>query len=90
MLNKKSVSFASLDNVSLHMKNRLKVRYDDSNDALSIVVQGGREFEFDEIAPGVGVEKDAKGNVIGFEILNASKRLKGALPQMARFVELKN
>lgn len=71
-------------------KNNLKVSYDRDADALSIVVRSGREFEFDEIAPGVGVEKDAKGNVIGFEILNASKRLRGALPQMAGFVGLKN
>ena len=29
-----------------------------------------------EIAPGVNVELDKKGEVIGFEILNASKFLK--------------
>jgi len=36
----------------------------------------GEEEEYVEVAPGVGVELDANGAVIGIEILNASEVLK--------------
>lgn len=66
--------------MAINKNDNIKVNYDKEIDALSLVLKGGREAEYEEIAPGVGVEYGPKGEVIGFEILNASKRLKRALP----------
>lgn len=63
-------------------KNNLKVFYDREADALLLALRRGRETDYDEIAPGVGIERDASGNILGFEILNASRSLKKALPEM--------
>lgn len=49
------------------------VRYDSVSDTLYIVAGRGTEEEFVEVAPGVHVELNAKGDVIGIEILKASK-----------------
>ena len=55
-------------------KNAKKVFfYDPDADAFSVYIGKGREEEFVELAPGVAVEFDKKGGVIGFEILNASR-----------------
>jgi len=51
------------------------VNYDPDSDVLYIVAQEGEEEEFVEIAPGVNVELDAEGKVVGVEILNASRFL---------------
>ena len=55
------------------MKSSKFVRYDSKSDTLYIVAGRGMEKEFVEVAPGVNVELDAKGDVIGIEILKASK-----------------
>ena len=52
------------------------VNYDPESDVLYIAIKKQGEEEYVEIAPGVNVELDEKGEVIGFEILNASKFLK--------------
>jgi uncharacterized protein YuzE len=58
------------------MSKKSIVTYDSESDALYIVAKKGVEEEFIEIAPGINVELDDKGQVIGIEILNASKYLK--------------
>ena len=58
------------------MSNNSLVNYDSESDILYIVTKKGDEEEFIEIAPGVNVELDAEGRVIGIEILNASEFLK--------------
>ena len=61
------------------MENMIKkpvVRYDNKADALYIVAKKGSEEEFIEVAPGVNVELNEQGDVIGIEILNASKILR--------------
>ncbi|MBI2100073.1 MAG: DUF2283 domain-containing protein [Candidatus Vogelbacteria bacterium] len=50
---------------------------------------GGVESSFEEIAPGVSVESNAKGKVLGFEILNASRRLKPVFSSWQRQSVLK-
>lgn len=55
------------------MSRKPAVNYDSKSDVLYIVASKGREEEFVEIAPGINVELDGKGEVIGIEILNASK-----------------
>ena len=58
-----------------NIKNKKQVHYDRASDVLYLGVQKGAEEEFVEIAPGVHVELDAHGGVIGVEVLNASKML---------------
>lgn len=58
------------------MNNKPIVNYDADSDILYIVARKGKEEEFVEIIPGINVELDEKGEVIGIEILDASKFLK--------------
>jgi uncharacterized protein YuzE len=60
-------------------KNKPLVRYDPSSDVLYIATRKGVEEEFTEVAPGVNVEIDDRGNVLGVEIRRASHTLKGFL-----------
>ena len=55
------------------------VNYDPSSDVLYVVTQEGEEEEFIEVSPGVNIELDAEGRVIGVEILNASEALSGII-----------
>lgn len=57
-------------------KNKAILNYDRRSDVLYIVTKRGEEEEFVEIAPGVNVELNDRGEVIGIEILNASSFLK--------------
>jgi len=52
------------------------INYDYESDVLYIATKKSIEEEFIEIAPGINVELDNEGQVIGIEILNASKCLK--------------
>ena len=65
-------------------KNKPLVRYDSSSDVLYIATRSGVEEEFTEVAPGINVELDDKGNVLGVEILNASHTLKGFLKSLGK------
>jgi uncharacterized protein YuzE len=65
-------------------KNKSVVRYDPSNDVLYIAIRKGIEEEFTEVAPGVNVEMDDRGNVLGVEILRASHTLKGFLRSLGK------
>jgi len=65
-------------------KSKPLVRYDRSSDVLYIATRKGLEVEFIEVAPGVNVELDAKGNVVGVEILKASHTLKGFLKSLGK------
>jgi len=57
-------------------KSKALVNYDSQSDVLFFAIREGIEEEFIEIAPGVHVEIDERGEVIGIEILNASQILK--------------
>jgi uncharacterized protein YuzE len=58
------------------MSKKTSISYDGKSDVLYIVAKKGAEEEFIEIAPGINVELNDKGQVIGIEILNASKCLR--------------
>ena len=58
------------------MSKKSFINYDYKSDVLYIAAKKGTEEELIEIAPGINVELDDKGQVIGVEILNASKCLK--------------
>jgi len=53
----------------------VKVRYDPEVDVLSIALSDAPVAESDEDKPGVILDYDACGNLIGLEILDASKRM---------------
>jgi uncharacterized protein YuzE len=59
------------------MRKKSLINYDSKSDVLYIATsKKATEEEFVEIAPGINVELDEKGQVVGVEILNASKCLK--------------
>lgn len=53
----------------------MKITYDTETDILRIRLSSKRIDESNELMPGVVVDIDAKGNAVGFEILDASKRI---------------
>ncbi|MBI3290241.1 DUF2283 domain-containing protein [Candidatus Microgenomates bacterium] len=52
-----------------------KIFYDKKSDALWLLIKDGTEYDHKEVAPGVNVELGKKGELLGIEILNASKVL---------------
>lgn len=56
-------------------KAKQKIYYDKKTDVLWLNIKSGPEEEYKEIAPGVGIELNKKGELLGIEILNASKVL---------------
>ena len=53
----------------------MKVTYDPEVDVLSIVLSKAPVEESDEDKPGVILDYDKQGNIVGLEILDASKRI---------------
>lgn len=70
------------------MNNKPLLNYDSKSDILYIAVKKGKEEEFVEIAPGVNVELDENGKVIGIEILNASNFLKPVAKPLYQHMQL--
>ena len=66
------------------IKKKPIVRYDNKVDALYIVAKKGVEEEFVEVAPGVNVELNEQGDVIGIEILNASRVLRSVFRSVSK------
>ena len=53
----------------------MKVTYDHEVDVLRIVLSNSKIEESDEEKPGVILDYDKEGNIVGLEILDASKRM---------------
>jgi uncharacterized protein YuzE len=53
----------------------MKVTYDPEVDVLRIVLNNAEIEESDEEKPGVILDYDKDGNIVGLEILDASKRV---------------
>lgn len=53
----------------------MKVKYDPDVDVLSIIFSDAPVEESDEDKPGLILDYDKSGNVVGIEILEASKRM---------------
>jgi len=66
----------------MRKNNKKIVNYDREADVLAFYLGSGKEEEFVELAPGIAAEFDPRGNLIGVEILNASKVLKPFLKSL--------
>ena len=53
----------------------MKIEYDKETDTLTITLRDARVKESDEVRPGVIADFGYDGEVVGFEILDASKRM---------------
>lgn len=53
----------------------MKVTYDPEVDVLRIIFRNAPIEESDEDKPGVILDYDVEGNVVGMEVLNASRRV---------------
>jgi uncharacterized protein YuzE len=60
------------------MSEDLKIHYDAKEDILYLAKQG-EEQEVVELAPGVSIELDSSGNLIGVEVFKASTLLKDVI-----------
>lgn len=57
------------------LESGVKVRYDPEVDVVRILLNDAPIGESDEAEPGVILDYDEHGNVVGIEILDASKRM---------------
>lgn len=53
----------------------MKIDYDQASDILSMLFSSSPVEESDEVKPGVILNYDVEGNVVGIEILDASRRM---------------
>ena len=58
------------------MAENIKYHYDKESDSLLIPIKEGEEESFEEIIPGVKLELNEAGEIIGIEILKASRFMK--------------
>ncbi|RMG67660.1 MAG: DUF2283 domain-containing protein [Nitrospirae bacterium] len=64
-----------------------KLFYDEEEDILYIASEG-EEVEVLEISPGVNMELDKNGRVIGIEIFSASSKFKDVIKPMNRKLQM--
>jgi uncharacterized protein YuzE len=57
------------------LEDAMKVTYDPEIDVLRILFSNSPIEESDEDKPGIIIDYDKDGNIVGMEILNASKRM---------------
>lgn len=67
------------------MSEQFKVHYDQSTDVLYLA-KAGIEEEVVELHPGINLEIDSHGDLIGIEILNASRVFRPVLQPLTKQV----
>ncbi len=65
------------------MMEDFKVFYDEAEDILYLAKEG-QEEEVVELSPGVNMELDGSGKLVGLEIFKASSRFKDVIKLMER------
>jgi uncharacterized protein YuzE len=65
----------------------MKATYDPKSDTLSLELKSGPVAESDEDKPGVILDYDEHGDLIGIEVLDASKRVAEARTMQFQVVE---
>lgn len=63
--------------------NEFKVFYDEESDILYLA-QAGKEEEVVELAPGINLELDKAGKLIGVEVFSASHLFKDVIRSMEK------
>lgn len=58
-----------------------KYNYDKKSDSLFIYIKEGKEENFEEIVPGINIEFDKNNEIIGVEVLKASRFNKNIVKQ---------
>jgi uncharacterized protein YuzE len=53
----------------------MRIIYDPSADTLTVILKEAPVAESDEDRPGIVIDFDGEGDVVGFEILDASRRV---------------
>ncbi len=61
----------------------MKVEYDPTTDAMYIQLADAEVDRTEEIKPGIILDYDTAGNVLGIEVLSVSKRSETSLVQVA-------
>jgi len=64
-----------------------KVSYDEEEDILYLAKEG-EEAEVVEVSPGVNMELDSNGNLIGVELFKASRMFKNVLKSMEKKLQV--
>jgi uncharacterized protein YuzE len=59
---------------SIHARERMKIKYDKVVDVIYLNFSDQEVAESDEDKPGIILDYDKNGNIVGIEILDASKR----------------
>jgi uncharacterized protein YuzE len=63
----------------------MKIQYDKKEDAVYLELAKGKYCRSRKVSDTVLVDEDAKGKILGIEILNAKKNIKAFDPQKAKF-----
>lgn len=66
----------------------MKANYNVEVDVLTISWSEAEIDESDSVSPGVILDYDVEGNVIGIEVLNASKKIKNFNPNLTKYSPL--
>lgn len=53
----------------------MRIRYDEKVDALYLRLDDSKLVESDEVKPGIVLDFDAKGQVVGIEVLDFKRRV---------------
>jgi len=63
----------------------MKIQYDKKEDSVYLELAKGKYSRTRKVSDTVLVDEDAKGKILGIEILDATKNIKAFDPQKAKF-----